>query len=60
MMSDPLDTLARSLATMGSRRRLLGALAGAPLLGGLFAVLSLDEADAKKKRRKKRRKKKQK
>jgi hypothetical protein len=52
MLHDPLDYLARSLATAGSRRRLLGALAGAPLLGGLLTFLDGEETEGKKRRRK--------
>jgi hypothetical protein len=57
--SDRFDHLARVLAGAGTRRHLLGALAGAPVLGGLLAVLDPEEAEAKKRRRrrKKRRRK---
>jgi hypothetical protein len=48
---DRFDSLARSLAAAGSRRRLLAALAGTSLLGGLFDVLSPEDADAKDRRR---------
>jgi hypothetical protein len=52
------DRLTRALSDAGSRRGLLGLLAALPVLGGLFARLGDDEADAKgrRKRRKKRHK----
>lgn len=46
---DRLDSLARTLATTGSRRCLLGALTGLSLLGS--GVLSPDDAEAKERRR---------
>jgi hypothetical protein len=52
------DAIARTLSEQGSRRGLLGLLATLPVLGGLFALLDLDETDAKGRR--KRRKKKHK
>jgi parallel beta-helix repeat protein len=52
------DRLARTLTEAGTRRGLLGLLATLPVLSGLFALLDLDETDAKGRR--KRRKKKHK
>jgi hypothetical protein len=55
MLHAPPDHLVRSLATAGSRRHLLGALAGAPLLGALLAVLAPEDAEARKRRRRRKR-----
>jgi hypothetical protein len=58
MDSRQFDRLARSLSEAGSRRGLLGLLATMPVLGGLFALLAPEDAEAKGRR--KRRKKKHK
>lgn len=52
------DHLTRTLSEHGTRRGLLGLLTTLPVLGGIFALLDLDEGDAKgrRKRRKKRHK----
>lgn len=46
-----LDNLARSVATAGSRRSLLGLLAALPVGGNIVALLRPDEVDAKDRRR---------
>ena len=51
MELDRIDLLARSLASGRSRRRLLGALTAAPLLGGLVTLLDPEDAEGKKRRR---------
>jgi hypothetical protein len=52
------DTLARALSAGSSRRHVLGALAGLPVLGGLAGILSPEDAEGhgRRKRRKKRHK----
>ena len=52
------DALARTLTKPGSRRALLELLAALPIVGGLLALLDLEETDARgrRKRRKKRHK----
>jgi hypothetical protein len=56
---DRLDRLARSIATAGSRRSMLGLLAAVPVIGGLAGILAPEDAEAKdrRRRRKKRHKK---
>lgn len=51
------DALTRALATPGPRRRLLGTAAALPLLGGVLASLSADEAAGKGHKKHKKRKK---
>lgn len=46
-----LDAVARSLAGAGSRRKLLGLLAGIPAAAGLLDLLSPDDTEAKERRR---------
>ncbi|MFN8663138.1 MAG: hypothetical protein U0075_14720 [Thermomicrobiales bacterium] len=48
---DRLDAVARSLASAGSRRSLLGMLAAVPVAGGLLARLAPEDAEAKERRR---------
>jgi hypothetical protein len=50
----PFDHLARAISPGGTRRRLLGALAGVTL-GGLFSVLEHDATEARRKRHGRRR-----
>jgi hypothetical protein len=45
------DALAKTLSLTGTRRRVLGSLAGLPALGGLLALLDQDDAEAKDRRR---------
>lgn len=51
------DALSRALSTGGSRRRILGMLAAAPVAGGLATVIAPRDSGAKKKRRRNKRKK---
>jgi hypothetical protein len=53
-----LDQLARSVATAGSRRRLLGVLGTVPFIGSLLDILDAEDTEAagRRKRRKKRHK----
>lgn len=46
-----LDRLARSLASVGSRRRLLGGVSAVPALGGFLAMVGSPETEAKDRRR---------
>lgn len=48
---DRLDTLARSIASAGSRRRLLGLLAAVPAIGGLAGLGTPEGTEAKDRRR---------
>ncbi|MFT4040654.1 MAG: hypothetical protein QM692_20910 [Thermomicrobiales bacterium] len=50
-----LDDLARALATGGSRRRVLGAIAAIPVAAGLLSLTGADDADAKDRRRRRKR-----
>jgi hypothetical protein len=45
------DALTRALSGASPRRRLLGALVAAPVLGGLLAVLDPEDTEGKKRRR---------
>jgi len=56
---DRLDSLARSLASGGSRRRLLSILAAGPVLGGLLGLLDPDDAKAKDRPRRRKQRHKQ-
>jgi hypothetical protein len=58
MDSRHFDALTRHLTEVGTRRGLLGVLATLPVLGGLFALLDLDDggAQGRRRRRKKRHK----
>jgi hypothetical protein len=47
---DRLDSLARRLAAGATRRHVLGALAAAPVLGGLVTRLDPEDAEARKRR----------
>jgi hypothetical protein len=44
------DVLTRTLSSPDTRRRVLGVLASAPLLGGLVTFLDQDEAEGRKRR----------
>jgi hypothetical protein len=57
---DRLDVLARSLASSGSRRTLLGLLAAAPGIGGLTAFTPGDVAAKNRRKRRKQRQKRRK
>lgn len=57
---DRLDVLARSLASSGSRRTLLGLLAAAPGIGGLAAFTPGDAAAKNRRKRRKQRRKRRK
>jgi hypothetical protein len=48
---DRLDVLARSFASAGSRRSLLGLLAAVPVVGGLLTSRETEDAEAKDRRR---------
>jgi predicted outer membrane repeat protein len=52
---DHLVSLGRALGAVDSRRRLLGALVGAPLLGAVLDLLDPEEAEAKDRRRRRKR-----
>ena len=52
MDAPQFDALSKALSGGDTRRRVLGALAAVPALGGLAALLSPDEAEAKKRRAK--------
>lgn len=56
MDATQFDALTRALAGRTSRR-LLAPLASLPLLGGLAALINIDDAEAKKKKKKKKKKK---
>jgi hypothetical protein len=51
MEAQHFDALTRTLCEVGSRRGVLGLLATLPVLGGLFALLDPNDADAKGRRR---------
>lgn len=59
MDPDRLDHLARSFATAGSRRHLIGLLGGLPLAGGVFGSLDLEQAEGKERRRRRKQRHKQ-
>jgi hypothetical protein len=52
---DRLTTIARSIATVGSRRRLLGALVSASVLGRVLDLLNQEDVVAKDRRRRRKR-----
>ncbi|MFN8677491.1 MAG: hypothetical protein U0Z70_14040 [Thermomicrobiales bacterium] len=55
MDAPQFDALSKALSGGDTRRRVLGALAAVPALGGLAGLLGRDEADARKRRAKHRR-----
>jgi hypothetical protein len=58
MDAPQFDALSKALSTGNTRRRVLGALAAVPTLGGLAGLFGGDEAEARKGKRKRRKKKK--
>lgn len=50
MDAPQFDALSKTLSTGETRRKVLGALAAAPALGGLVALFARDEAEARKRR----------
>lgn len=50
MDAPQFDALSKGLSSGDTRRRVLGALATAPVLGGLASLLARDEADARNKK----------